>query len=156
MLNVRSVDILKEENDVLNAQFSADARRANTPFPPALLKQIVGARRAKIRNKTVELQRERRGVMTTRALRRKRKSMPAHILATSSEKARRYDRIVRSVSEVGYVGMVKERVGHGSQKGKWRLYEEGLKRNRRRLETTAERIQKLNEQRRAKAESHEV
>jgi hypothetical protein len=144
-----TVETLDAENDALTAQFRADDRRATTPFPPALLEQIVAARRRKIRNKTTELARERSGEMTARAHRRKRQMLPGHLMNVRSPKERRYDRVVRSLSEVGYVGMIKERIGRGPKTGAWRLYEEGQKQNRTQLDEWAKQIQEENQRRRA-------
>jgi hypothetical protein len=88
-----------------------DQERANRPFPPELLEQIFEARRTKIRNKTREKERERRGEILKSTLRRQRKGPPAHILAKMSPKRRRMDRVARSLSEVGYVALVKRRLG---------------------------------------------
>ena len=65
----------------------------------------------KIRNKTREKERERRGEILKSTLRRQRKGPPAHILAKMSPERRRMDKVARSLSEVGYVALVKRRLG---------------------------------------------
>lgn len=88
-----------------------DQERANRSFPPELLEAIIEARRTKIRNKTHEKERERRGEILESTLRRQRKGPPAHILAKMSPERRRMDKVARSLSEVGYVALVKRRLG---------------------------------------------
>jgi len=75
------------------------------------LEEIIEARRTKIRNKTRERERERRGEILKSTVRRQRKGPPAHILAKMSPKRRRMDQVARSLSEVGYVALVKRRLG---------------------------------------------
>ncbi len=76
-----------------------------------MVEAIFEARREKIRNKTREKERERLGELTRNAIRRERKGPPAHILATMSPERRQMDRVARSASEVGYVALVKGRLG---------------------------------------------
>ena len=95
----------------IDETFRRDQERANRPFPPELLEQVIDARRTKIRNKTREKERERRGEILKSTLRRQRKGPPAHILAKMSPKRRRMDKVARSLSEVGYVALVKRRLG---------------------------------------------
>ncbi|KAF8202836.1 hypothetical protein BJ912DRAFT_842468 [Pholiota molesta] len=85
--------------------------RAAQKFSPELMETIIEARREKIRNKTREKERERRGELTKSAIKRQRKGPPAHILAKMTPKEREMDKISRSLSEVGYVAVVKERLG---------------------------------------------
>ncbi|KAF8961023.1 hypothetical protein BDZ97DRAFT_1830936 [Flammula alnicola] len=85
--------------------------RAETPFSPELFERIIEARREKIRNKTQEKDRERHGELTKSAIKRQRKGPPAHILAKMTAKEREMDKISRSLSEVGYVALVKRRLG---------------------------------------------
>ncbi|THV05366.1 hypothetical protein K435DRAFT_647156 [Dendrothele bispora CBS 962.96] len=91
--------------------------RMMRPFPPDLIDQVREARKNKIANRTKELKRERRGEVTARTLKRRRKGLPAHVWTKLSEKDRKEELIVqRSVSEVGYVGMLKKERG-------WKLSE---------------------------------
>ncbi|KAJ7212747.1 hypothetical protein B0H12DRAFT_1213443 [Mycena haematopus] len=69
------------------------------------------ARREKVANKTRERMRERRGEILRCTIERARKGPPAHVLARMTPAERRADRIIRGVGEVGYVGMVKRRMG---------------------------------------------
>lgn len=62
-------------------------------------------------NKTRELNRERTGELTRRALRRARQGPPAPVLAMMSEKRKKNDKVIRSLSEVGYVAKVKRLMG---------------------------------------------
>lgn len=87
------------------------SKRASTPYPPSLLRIIRRARAEKVENKTRERQRELRGEILPITLHRKRKGPPAHILARMTPKQKEMDKTVRSVSEVGYVGMVKRMRG---------------------------------------------
>ena len=88
-----------------------EQERAKRAFSPELLEAIFQARRTKIRNKTREKERERQGEILKSTLRRQRKGPPAHILAKMSPERRRMDKIARSLSEVGYVALVKRRLG---------------------------------------------
>lgn len=85
--------------------------RAAQKFSPELMETIIEARREKIRNKTREKERERRGELTKSAIKRQQKGPPAHILAKMTPKEREMDKISRSLSEVGYVAVVKKRLG---------------------------------------------
>ena len=107
----RSATPIKQALREIDETFRRDQERANQPFPPELLEQIIEARRTKIRNKTCEKERERRGEILKSTLRRQRKGPPAHILAKMSPERRRMDKIARSLSEVGYVALVKRRLG---------------------------------------------
>lgn len=76
-----------------------------------MIEAIFEARREKIRNKTREKERERLGEFTRNAIRRGRKGPPAHVLAIMSPERRQMDRVARSPSEVGYVALVKRKLG---------------------------------------------
>ena len=54
---------------------------------------------------------ERRGEVLKSTLRRQRKGPPAHILAKMSPERREMDKFSRNLSEVGYVALVKRRLG---------------------------------------------
>jgi hypothetical protein len=95
----------------LRATFQLDKERQCTPYPPELLDAIKQARREKIANKTRELDRERRGEILARTIDRRNQGPPAHVLTRMTREERRMDRVVRSVSEVGYVAQVKRRLG---------------------------------------------
>ncbi|KAF7376042.1 hypothetical protein MSAN_00019000 [Mycena sanguinolenta] len=88
-----------------------DIARSQLPVSPALLETLRAARREKVANKTRERLRERRGEILRCTIERARKGPPAHVLARMTPAERHADRIVRGVGEVGYVGMVKRRMG---------------------------------------------
>ncbi|KAJ6595651.1 hypothetical protein DFH09DRAFT_1024448 [Mycena vulgaris] len=88
-----------------------DTARAAMPISPELREMTRAARREKVANKTRERRRERRGEILPRTLKRARKGPPAHVLVHMTPAERRMDKIVRGVGEVGYVGMVKRRMG---------------------------------------------
>ncbi|KAI0667748.1 hypothetical protein C8Q78DRAFT_320913 [Trametes maxima] len=126
-----------------------DKKRLNTPYPPELLEQIKAARREKIANKTRERERERRGEMTRRLLRRMRQSPPAHRLVQMSPRRRRMDAIARGASEVGYVGKVKRALGFKLRDPDAWQVELGKPENRAMLDRMAEEIEKENVRRRS-------
>ena len=86
--------------------------RSQTPISSELKQQVFAARREKIRNKTHEKERERRGELTLSARIRQRKAPPAHILAKMTPGQKEMDKVARSLSEVGYVALVKRRLGY--------------------------------------------
>ncbi|KAJ7239952.1 hypothetical protein B0H12DRAFT_1204141 [Mycena haematopus] len=88
-----------------------DVARSQKPVSPALIEMLRAARREKVANKTRERMRERRGEILRCTIGRARKGPPAHVLVRMTAAQRRADRIVRGVGEVGYVGMVKRRMG---------------------------------------------
>ena len=136
----------------LQAALTRDEERAKRPFPPALVAQIKAARREKIANKTRELQRERSGLVIRRTILRRAKGPPAHVLARMTEAQRRMDKASRSVSEVGYVAMVKRRLGWKLRDPEaWKI-EMGRPENRARLEKEAMALAAENERRRAAME----
>ncbi|KAJ6612674.1 hypothetical protein B0H10DRAFT_1807036 [Mycena sp. CBHHK59/15] len=95
----------------LRALLHRDIVRAETPPSPELLETVRAARREKVANKTRENLRERRGEILARTLKRARKGPPAHVLPRMTPEQRRMDKAVRFVGEVGYVGMLKRRMG---------------------------------------------
>lgn len=102
--------ILQSLQDITKSN-SLDFARAKTPYRPELVAAVLEARRRKIRNKTLEKDRERRGEVLKSTLKRQRKGPPAHILAKMSPECREMDKVSRSLSEVGYVALVKRRLG---------------------------------------------
>ncbi|KAJ6562518.1 hypothetical protein B0H19DRAFT_873935, partial [Mycena capillaripes] len=95
----------------LSALLARDTARSQTPPSPALLEILRAARREKVANKTRERLRERRGEVLRCTVARARKGPPPHLLPHMTPAERRTDKIVRGVGEVGYVGMVKQRMG---------------------------------------------
>ena len=102
---------LRQRQAAIRKTFQLDAERKASPYPEDLLAAIKGARRDKIANKTLERTRERRGEVLSCTLHRRRRTPPAHVLRMMTPERRQMDRIVRSVSEVGYVGLIKRRLG---------------------------------------------
>jgi hypothetical protein len=95
----------------MQESFVRDDERASAPIPPEMIAQVKEARREKFRNKARESERERHGEVLNRTLKRRRKGPPAHVLAVMTEKQKVWDKVARSVSEVGYVAAVKRKLG---------------------------------------------
>jgi len=123
-----------------------ELERASTPFRPEMVEAIFEARREKIRNKTREKERERRGELTLSGIRRQRKGPPAHVLARMSPERRRMDKVARSLSEVGYVALVKRRLGRKLKDPEAGL-ELGEKENRELLDKARDMVRRENKRR---------
>jgi hypothetical protein len=92
--------------------FANDVARINTPFSPELLVKIADARKKRHAAFKAERERELRGEITPKTLRRARKTPPGYVYSLMTPEQRRMDAIARSsLSEVGYVGLVKRRLG---------------------------------------------
>ncbi|KAK7033169.1 hypothetical protein R3P38DRAFT_2921146 [Favolaschia claudopus] len=102
---------LKAARAELRTLLNRDIARAHTLVSPELAKLLLDARREKVANKTRERMRERRGEILRCTIERARKGPPAHVLAKMTPAQRHDDHVIRGVSEVGYVGMVKRRMG---------------------------------------------
>lgn len=102
---------LWEARQQLAALLARDDARQRMPISPELQEMVRAARREKIANKTRERMRERRGEILPRTLKRARQGPPAHVLVHMSPAQRHVDKVVRGVGEVGYVGMLKRRMG---------------------------------------------
>ncbi|KAF9553461.1 hypothetical protein CPC08DRAFT_754223 [Agrocybe pediades] len=101
-------------NDAIYAITQTQVReyqRAAMKFPPDMVAAVFEARRERIRNKTREKERERKGEILRSTLKRRRKAPPPHILSKMTPKQREMDKVARSLSEVGYVALVKRRLG---------------------------------------------
>jgi hypothetical protein len=137
-------------------------KRNIRPFPQALLDQVREARKNKIANKTKELERERRGEVLKRTLERGRKGLPPPVWDKLPDKTRKEQLImIRSISEVGYVGALKKRKGWklrepkdkvegktwNVEDGEWFSVEET-----KRLNAESRRIERVNKRRRRKTE----
>ncbi|KAI1794940.1 hypothetical protein LXA43DRAFT_1112778 [Ganoderma leucocontextum] len=96
----------------LSESFERERARQQSPYPPEMLTAIKEARREKIRNKTRERERWRRGEVTNRLRKLMNKGPPPYVLSRMTEVQRRMDRIARSPSEVGYAAQVKRQLGH--------------------------------------------
>ncbi|KAF8627559.1 hypothetical protein AX15_004365 [Amanita polypyramis BW_CC] len=86
-------------------------QREQMPIPESLKRVVWKARVERVANKTREVERERRGEILPRTIRRRIKGPPAHVLAEMTPEQKEADKVVRSVSEVGYVAMMKRRLG---------------------------------------------
>jgi hypothetical protein len=128
--------------------YKVDNERRLSSFPPKMLAAIKQARRDKILNKTRELDRERRGEILPRTIRRRNQSPPAHILAKMTEEEKRIDKLARSVSEVGPAAMAKRKLGHKLRDPDAWKREMGRPENKKRLDRMAEEIRLENERRR--------
>jgi hypothetical protein len=71
---------------------------------------VKAARTAKIANKTRERQRELRGEVTKRSIKRLRKRPPPHRLEKMTEEEKMEDKVMREVSWGGYSGSIKAQV----------------------------------------------
>ena len=87
-----------------------NARRFTVPTRQ-MYQAVLEARKEKIRNKTRERDRARRGYYNTRTLKRMRQGLPAPVMLKLSPKAIHEDMVVRSPSQVGYVAKVKKSRG---------------------------------------------
>ncbi|PCH39931.1 hypothetical protein WOLCODRAFT_116386 [Wolfiporia cocos MD-104 SS10] len=143
-INVRLTEILET--------FRRDEARLTMPYPPEMLVQIKNARREKIANKTRELERERHGIITKRAVHRKMQGPTAHVWATMTERERRMDQISRSVSEVGYVAQVKRALGFKFRDPNAWKAEMGRKEDKERLDKMLQKIRAENERRSSNTE----
>ncbi|KAJ7204683.1 hypothetical protein GGX14DRAFT_645874 [Mycena pura] len=130
---------LKQAQLMLYTLLNRDNERAQMPVSPALQEMVRAARREKVRNKTRERMRERRGEILRCTVARKRKGPPAHVLVHMSPEDRHVDKVVRAVGEVGYVGMVKRRMGMKLRDGGKALARENG------LDLEGERLERLRE-----------
>jgi len=128
-----------------------EENRLSSSFPPEMLAAIKQARRDKILNQTRQLERERRGEILRSTIRRRNKGPPAHILAKMTEEAKRMDKLARNVSEVGYIGMVKKKLGHKLRNPEAWKCEVGRPEDKERLDRMAEAIRLENKRRRQSA-----
>ncbi|KAH9487196.1 hypothetical protein JR316_0001265 [Psilocybe cubensis] len=137
---------IREAISEIQASQTRDYERANMPFPTELVEQVLEARREKHRNLTRARERERRGEMTKNALKRKRGTPPSWVIATMTPKRRHMDQVSRSLSEVGYVALVKRRLGFKLKNPDAGL-ELGEEENRPLLDLTTEAIRTENRRR---------
>ena len=131
----------------IQESYARELERAQKPFPQEMLDQIILARTEKIANKTRERQRERRGEVLKRTIERKNQGPPAHVLAKMTREERRLDWISRGVSEVGYVGHVKRKLGFKLKEPDAWKREEGRESERGRMDQVSKEIAVENERR---------
>jgi hypothetical protein len=125
-------------------------------YSPEMLATIKRARREKILNKTRERERERRGEVLGRTIRRRNKGPPAHVLALMTREERHMDKVVRDVSEVGYVGQVKRRLGFRLRDPEGWKVEIGKVEDKERLDAMMGMVVNENERRRKEAQEAET
>lgn len=143
---------IKDHQRELDEAFQRDTARLQTPFSSELLATIRAARRERVANKTRELARERKGEVIARTLQRRRGGPPAPVLSTMTPEQIRLDKAARSVSEVGFAGLAKKKLGFRlKNKDGWRA-EDGKEKNREWLDRMARSIEKENVRRRERAE----
>ncbi|KZP21455.1 hypothetical protein FIBSPDRAFT_860637 [Athelia psychrophila] len=145
---------IKAKYETILQTYRLDEARLHSPYPPALLAQIKQARRERWANKTRELERERRGEVVARTMRRRRQAPPADVLARMSGEERRMDKVARSVSEVGYVAQVKRRLGHKIRDEGASKREDGAPEANAGLDDMLGRLRAENERRRQSAEDN--
>jgi methyl coenzyme M reductase gamma subunit len=113
------------------------------------LKAVANARREKFTNKRRERNREKRGEILRRTIKRRNQGPPAHVLQNMTQEQREMDRISRSVSEVGYVAMVKRRLGWKLKNPEAWKVEIGSPENQQDLDQMTEAIRQENLRRRS-------
>lgn len=105
---------------VIHAVAKGTARQT-MPIPQSLLRQLNEVKREKIANKTRERARERAGEILPVTVRRALKGPPAHILSRMTEEEKEEDKLMRrSITQVGYIGMLKARYGWKLRQGRFR------------------------------------
>ena len=92
-----------------------------------------------------------RGEVTARTLRRKRGAPPPHVLARMTDEQKALDKVARGVSNVGYTGMVKHRLGAKSKEESWNV-EDGGAEEQARLDELERSVMAENARRRADQE----
>lgn len=109
-----------------------------------MIEQIKQARREKIVNKTRERARERAGEILKCTLERRKKGLPAHLIAVMSKEEIKKDKLLRESGRAGYVNWLKT--------GVWGEADEGKKENWDRLDEMEEQILAENERKRTALE----
>lgn len=132
--------------------------RFRAALPTELLRQAKQARRDRVANKTAERQRERSGEVTTATARRRRSAPPAHVQEVMTQKQLLVDRAIREVSEGGWSGAVKARMGvHMHAPERWKAeggWEDEEKKKR--LDDMEREIRAENERRRKYSQLEET
>ncbi|VDC01355.1 unnamed protein product [Peniophora sp. CBMAI 1063] len=97
---------------LISKSFELDAQRRSAPPTPEMLRQVRAARSEKIRNKMAEKERMKRGEVNNRAMKQRRMGYPVGAMVEwDEEKTREMVAVRRSVSEVGWHGALKKRLG---------------------------------------------
>ena len=102
---------LKAQIREIDKCFEREEARLHAPYTDELIKIVEGARREKHRNLTNEKIRERRGEMTSKWLKKRRSRPPSLIRYRMTEKEKMTWWVSKCVSEVGYIGMLKQKLG---------------------------------------------
>ena len=102
---------LAVEFERLQESFNREEARLHAPYTDELIEVVRAARREKHRNLTNEKIRERRGEMTRKWLERRRSRPPSLIRYRMTEKEKMTWWVSKCVSEVGYIGMLKRKLG---------------------------------------------
>lgn len=145
---------LENHQALIRASNVRSLARQMTPYPPALLAQIKAARTERIRNKTHEKERARRGERFAYTEKLARKRPPAHVWERMSEERKRLDAVSRSMAEVGYVGKVKKMLGWKLKDGEaWKCEVGRDAEERERFNKAAKEIERVNMERGKAAES---
>ncbi|KAG5730963.1 hypothetical protein E4T56_gene7142 [Termitomyces sp. T112] len=142
----------KVQQKMIQETFDRDQRRCHEPYSQEMLDAIKAARREKIANKTRELQRERRGEILRRTILRQRKGPPPHVLALLTPEQRKMDKVVRNVSEVGYVAKIKRKLGFKLRNPRAWEAELGSRKDKKRLDNMVKEFLDKSERRAMEAE----
>lgn len=102
---------LRAEIERIQESFDREEARLYTPYTDELIEVVEAARREKHRNLTNEKIRERQGEMTRKWLKRRRSRPPSWIRYRLTEKERMTWWVSKCVSEVGYIGKLKRKLG---------------------------------------------
>ncbi|EJD45701.1 hypothetical protein AURDEDRAFT_165152 [Auricularia subglabra TFB-10046 SS5] len=140
-------EIANEQANTIHGQLAAGYDRAKMKFSPEMLAMIREARAEKIRNKTRERERERRGEILTRTIRRANKRPPTRIMRELTPEQLFEDAVSRSPSEGGFVGAIKRKLGQRLRSNTWRI-EDGRAKNRKKLDEMDKEINEANARRR--------
>ncbi|KAH8814507.1 hypothetical protein DL96DRAFT_1623971 [Flagelloscypha sp. PMI_526] len=114
---------MKTTKASISASHQRDVARFQSAYPPELIETVRRAARERIVNKARERRRERQGEILNITRKRARKGIPAHLLDILPAHRIKMDKVAKSsVSEVGYVGQVKRRLGFRTRGGEdaWR------------------------------------
>ncbi|KAG6333597.1 hypothetical protein ID866_5497 [Astraeus odoratus] len=137
-------DKLKDTEDAL----MRDVKRLHAPYPRQLLLAAKRARQRRVANKTLQKEREARGLYFPSTLRRMKKGPPTHILEKMTPEQLKLYRISLGPAEGGYTAAVKLKQGMKLRKaGLWRL-EGGQEQNQTEVEQRQNEIMAENERRR--------
>ncbi|KAG6862483.1 hypothetical protein C0995_000029 [Termitomyces sp. Mi166 len=142
----------RQQQEMIKETFARDQLRRDEPYSEEMLEAIKAARLEKIANKTRELKRERRGEILRRTILRQRKGPPAHVLALLTPEQRKMDKVVRNVSEVGYVAQIKRKLGFKLRRPNAWKAEIGTPKNKERLDSMVEKFLNESEKRAMKAQ----